>query len=35
MKLDIPIIIVLSFIVIVYSTDISKSYPEKLIELMK
>jgi hypothetical protein len=35
MKWDIPIIIVLSFIVIVYSTDISKSYPEKLIELMK
>jgi len=35
MKLDIPIIIVLSFIVIVYSTDISTSYPEKLVELMR
>ena len=35
MKLDIPIIIVLSFIVIVYSTDISTSYPERIVELMR
>ena len=35
MSLEILLIVILSVVVIVYSTNLSKSYPENLVELMK
>ena len=35
LTIDLGIVILLSVVIVIYSTDISKSYPEKLVVLMK